>query len=230
MSLIKLNYGYIQNLLKKFMLYEYYPFKTTIYLTFVILSWLYYPNYSMLKYPISNLGNWYFNPYPGWFFFSIGSFIEGILLIPYVIMLFRILNKISYLPVVAATSANFTGIVGLILIAFFPNVKEFYYFHSLGAFLSFSGFFIANLFYWVTISVFIKEKDINFNILLTFSILTISVPVFFGLFIYQFIYSSIYGVLQPFFEWIMYFIIISQSFSVYLTTLFIKNKYKYSNK
>ncbi len=200
---------------KKFIIYEYYPFITVGYLIFIFISWLFYPEYSSI-YPISNLGNWFLNPSPGWIFFSFGSFWEGTLLIPFYICIRKKLDSLNKNSAWMGTTANLIGSIGLIVISFFPNIIQFQIIHETGAFLAFSGFFMGNIFYYIALlKLFKKERKFSLKMFI-FALATIFIPILTGIFIFQYFYTNILGCLNPLFEWIMFFLIIFQALVIYI--------------
>ncbi|MHA1271311.1 MAG: DUF998 domain-containing protein [Candidatus Helarchaeota archaeon] len=200
---------------KSLLIFVYYPFKIIGYLFLILVSWLMYPNYNIFFHPISNLGNWYLNP-TGWIYFSLASIWEGILLIPFFVFLNRILRRIMHPVAYIGTALNLIGAIGLIIISFFPNVTELKLIHNLGASLAFNGFFIGNVLYWGILVKYIRDIKLGLFRTIVFLMSTILIPILTGIFIYQFLYANINNVLNTYWEWIMFFLIILQSFTIYI--------------
>lgn len=105
--------------------------------------------YDLTRYTISSLGNPDLNVFPGWFFFSIASWVLAIMLLPY----FRFVHaKLRKYTSRFARDFLFFAIVtdlGLVLLGFFPEFPPTASLHAVATVMSFGGFFLAAIFSWI---------------------------------------------------------------------------------
>ncbi|MBD3228121.1 MAG: hypothetical protein GF329_08025 [Candidatus Lokiarchaeota archaeon] len=199
------------------------PVSFSIFFGFLITARVLFPGfYSILFNAISDLGNPYLNPFPGWFFFSLAFWSLALLYPPLFLYLHRKLMKIHTIEAKIGTVGNYISIIGMILLGIFPNISETIIMHTIAAMLSFGGLGIAIIFYWLGVVHDSIQKALHYHhlgILMILTIITFLLTAisFFGvvqigteIFSAQFLWLFEF----PFWEWTLFIILAVQLFFI----------------
>lgn len=162
-----------------------------------LLAQLYFPNgYSVFNDFISAMGNPNKNP-DGHLFFDVGTFIAGVLIIPFFYYLKAKLNvnKFGLIYVIA----GIIGCAGFMLVGCFPEYTSGY--HEFAAIMAFGGFSVSAFFLLIDL---IRKKKWStvvsiYWIYITLLIMMFIVPYISGIYKYPYKSGELFSPLQ---EWI----------------------------
>jgi hypothetical protein len=117
-------------------------------------------SYSILENSVSNLGRQDSN-IAGWYFFTAALWITAVGLVPYYLLLVKVLGSMN--KVVAGIMFILYCItsVGLFMAGLFQEGSEQDRLHLLSAYFGFGGFFLAGIFTWILLGMKLAKHDGN---------------------------------------------------------------------
>ena len=119
-----------------------------------------YPNgYDFITMSISALGDPDKNPFPGWIFFSLAVCWIAVSTLPYYLHVFKQLKQ--YDGIIARFILVFCLVssAGLFLLGCFSEREVTAIMHYIAAGMSFGGFFLAAIFWWIVIGKYLKMTN-----------------------------------------------------------------------
>lgn len=131
----------------------------------MLLSAIFFPNYSLINMAISDLGAPHYNP-SGWYFWSIGMTFIGITVIPLIPYVYRRLIVINKYITRIGTLFVILAVIGIIGLGIFPQFESFLTLHQINAGFVFSGLYIALFFLEIPVIRDLRIKKINSAIFL----------------------------------------------------------------
>jgi hypothetical protein len=214
----RLTHFFQRKLTKEFIKYYYVPLVYPVFGLLLFLTWWFFPKpYVIGTQAISNLGNHVLNPFPGWLFFSIAISLLAVVQIPLIFYAHSKLVKVFQRTTKIGTTANFIGVIGMILVAIFPDQPATLLWHVIGAFCAFGGIGCGAIIYWM---VLIKEALLH-AIKHRIIVLILAIVIILGILIFivfiglvQLIHIHIGVFIKPlylkfpFWEWALFTIII----------------------
>ncbi len=127
--------------------------------TFLLLARATFPrDYSILYESVSTLGVLGENP-NGWYFFTVALWIAAIGLVPYYIILVKLLGSINKALAVIMLILYLLTSIGLFMAGLFQEESTFRSLHLLSAYIGFGGFFLAGIFTWILVGTKIARHD-----------------------------------------------------------------------
>ena len=117
---------------------------STIFWLLILISSLFYPNYSIMHHSFSYIGRPDVDHNPrAWWLFSVAMIFWGIALIPFTIYSYRKFKPVSKTYSFLGAFFLILFIIGLVLIAIFPDGKEYGGLHAKVSLLGFGGLLFA---------------------------------------------------------------------------------------
>nr|MDO8087958.1 hypothetical protein [Candidatus Sigynarchaeum springense] len=125
----------------------------------LLISLVMFPvEYSILEYSISTLGVTGQNP-NGWYFFTAALFVAAIGLIPYYVILVKLLGSINKVLAVIMFILYVLTSAGLIMAGLFQEESAYRSLHLISAYIGFGGFFLAGIFTWILVGMMISRQE-----------------------------------------------------------------------
>ncbi|WP_371803479.1 DUF998 domain-containing protein [Candidatus Lokiarchaeum ossiferum] len=175
---------------------------------FFTISIIIYPNYSIFQESISSLGIPNENP-DGYFYWSIGMMILGLLFIPHLLYFYRVLHPTAYKTSIISLILSIIASLGLVGVGFFP--EDTIYPHYTCATIAFLGYFSSFCCNLYILNKKIKDQEpwpkkwqvfLLYFQLFGIMFLFISAFIIFGLFYFYGIYWIAPNL--PFLEWAVF--------------------------
>jgi hypothetical protein len=97
----------------------------------------------------------------GWYLFTAALWIAAFGLVPYYLILFKLLSTINKTTAAIMLLLYITTSVGLFMAGLFQEGSALRQYHLLSAYIGFGGFFLAGIFTWILVGTKITRLDGN---------------------------------------------------------------------
>lgn len=134
----------------------------SIYGAFLLWSVAFFPGeYSIFLNAVSNLGDPFLNPWPGWGIFSAGICTFGFLMIPHAIYIYKRISILAQKWATRFLVASIIGYAGHVGVGVFSEAPATLCSHAIAAAMTFGGLLSAAMFSWPAITRVIKQNNNN---------------------------------------------------------------------